>query len=345
MRYDTIIRLKNAATEEKVQGSVAVQFTGKVEKTTKTGAPYLELTFADAVDTLVVKVWDNAYWNPQCRALQEGATLEITADWVANQYGVEMVNPEFRALTPDEEEALLSGGAELAARHAEDWQYIHSMVESMADPRLKALGEALLDAHAERFCRAAAARGMHHARRGGLVEHTAGVMRAAAAICTAYPHINRDLVLAGALFHDCGKMWETGCPEQGFGVEYSDMGELMGHISIGIEIVNKLWQSVCTPEKRAEWKALHPSTEQVRLHLLHLIAAHHGVLEYGSPVVPKTPEAMVLHHADNIDAKMEMFRSTYETSASLSPTIRQRKFGLLGNAVLPLTPYSSQDDA
>ncbi len=344
MHYDTILQLKNAAAGGQTYGSVHVQLTQKLSKSTKTGKPYLELVFSDAAESMSIKVWDNAPWNPVCRAVQQGSFLAVTAGWQSSQFGMEAADMDFRPLSPEEEEALLSGGAELAARHAADWQCILDFVAGIADPRLAGLCRALTEQYEQRFRRAAAARGMHHARRGGLAEHTAGVMRAAAAICSAYPQVNRDLVLAGALFHDCGKMWETGCPEQGFGVEYSEMGELMGHISIGIEIVNSLWKSICTPEKRAEWKKLQPATEQVRMHLLHLIASHHGVLEFGSPVVPKTPEALVLHHADNIDAKLEMYRCAYETSAELAPTIRERKFGLGGNAVLPLAHFTPGEE-
>lgn len=340
--YDTILQLKSAAAEGAVQGTVFAQLTQKIDRTTKTGKPYMELVFADATDNMSLKVWDNAPWNACCRALQQGTSLAVTADWQSSQYGMEAAQMEFRPLSVEEEETLLSGGAELVARHAADWQCILDYVEGMKDPRLAALCRALTSMYEGRFCRAAAARGMHHARRGGLVEHTAGVMRAAAAMCGAYPQVNRDLVLAGALFHDCGKMWETGCPEQGFGVEYTEMGELLGHISVGIEIVNSLWKGICTPEQKAEWKELQPPSEQVRLHLLHLIASHHGVLEFGSPVVPKTPEALVLHHADNIDAKMEMFRSAYESSAALSPCIREKKYGLGGNAVLPLGHFTAE---
>ena len=345
VHYDSVIQLKNATAEGETQGDVFVQLTQKLTRATKAGAPYLELTLADAADSMIIKVWDNAPWNAACRAMPEGAFVAVTADWTCNQYGMEAKNVDYRPLTPDEEEVLLSGGAEMRAAQEQAWQDILDFIAGMQDPRLAALCRALTEAHEARFRRAAAARGMHHARRGGLVEHTAGVMRAADAICGAYPHINRDLVLAGALFHDCGKMWETGCAEQGFAVEYSDMGELLGHISVSIEVVNKLWQGICTAEQRAEWKGLTPATEQVRLHLLHLIASHHGVLEYGSPVVPKTPEAFVLHHADNIDAKLEMFRSAYETSEALTPTIRRRKFGLEGNAVSPLPAFKEGSEA
>ena len=91
-----------------------------------------------------------------------------------------------------------------------------------------------------------------------------------------------------------------------------------------------------TAEHKAAWKTLKPASEQVRLHLLHLVASHHGLLEYGSPVLPKVPEALVLHHADNVDAKMEMFRATYEGAAMLSERVVQRKSPMQSNVVLPL---------
>lgn len=342
VHYDSVIQLKNAATEGVTQGRVFVQLTQKLTRTTKAGKPYLELNFADAADSMAIKVWDNAPWNAACRALVEGSFVAVTANWTCNQYGMDAADLEYRPLTPNEEEVLLSGGEALRSAQEQAWQEILAYIDSMKDPRLLALCRALTETHEARFRRAAAARGMHHARRGGLVEHTAGVMRAADAICNAYSHINRDLVLAGALFHDCGKMWETGCAEQGFAVEYSEMGELLGHISVSIEVVNKLWQGIYTAEQRAAWKLLTPASDQVRLHLLHLIASHHGVLEYGSPVVPKTPEALVLHHADNIDAKLEMFRVVYDTSEALAPTIRRKKFGLDGNAVCPLPMFDGE---
>ena len=237
---------------------------------------------------------------------------------------------------------MLSGGAELQQRQLSDWQEIRRLAESVRDPRLLALNRALLEGFEARFRRAAAARGYHHARRGGLVEHTAGVMRTAAALCTAYPALNRDLLLTGALFHDCGKMWENSYPEHGLSMPYATAGELLGHIPLGIELINKLWSSVCTEEQKRAWEPLSPPTEQVRLHLLHLVAAHHGSLEYGSPVVFKTPEALALNHADDMDAKMEMLRAAYESSPELSARIRQRRMPLPGNVVTPLPAVGSK---
>ncbi len=339
MIFDSLTHLNAEAAACMVQGTVLVQVSRKTEKTTRTGKPYLEVQFSDAGGTVALKAWDNAPHHPAFRALAEGDTTAITARWQLGEFGMDAADIDLRPLTPEEEEALFAGGAEMAQRQQADWQSIVELVGSMSDPRLAALSQGFLASFEGRFRRAAAARGYHHARRGGLVEHTAGVMRVAAALCSAYPQLNRDLLLAGALFHDCGKMWENSYPDKGLTMPYSDAGELLGHITLGIEVINRLWGSILTPERQEEWAALTPGNDQVRLHLLHLIAAHHGELEYGSPVVPKTPEALALNHADNIDAKMEMFRSAYETSPALAARIRQRKAPLPGNVVAPLPVY------
>ncbi len=166
----------------------------------------------------------------------------------------------------------------------------------------------------DRFRRTAAARSFHHARRGGLVEHTSQMMRSACALTGVYKKLNRDLLVAGVLFHDSGKLWENHVPEDAFGIEHCERGELLGHINMGIEIVNSLWRQLKANDAFAAWKAFVPSSESVRLHLLHLIASHHGEMAFGSPVVPKTPEACALHYIDNLDAKMEMVFHGYTTA-------------------------------
>jgi 3'-5' exoribonuclease len=125
---------------------------------------------------------------------------------------------------------------------------------------------------------------------------------------------------------------------------YSEYGELLGHIPIGIEVVNTLWRKLLAEPGAEAWGALSPSSEQVRLHLLHLIAAHHGAMEFGSPVVPKTPEAHALHYIDNLDAKLEMIFSGYGQSAQLAPRIFERVRPLPGNLVLPLARFDPPAD-
>ncbi len=288
----------------------------------------------------MLKVWENLPWYTFLQAVAIDEGIAMTGVWSSTQYGIEVTDATVRLLDADETNSLLTGSSELQERQLNDWKDICQLVESIRDPRLSILCKTLLNTHEKKFRRAAAARSFHHARRGGLVEHTAGVMRCVAVLCSAYPGLNRDLLLAGALFHDCGKIWENGYPEHGFSMPYSDAGELLGHISLGIEIINKLWTGICTEEQKEAWKTLTPPSEQVRLHLLHMVASHHGSQEFGSPVVPKTPEAFVLHYADDLDAKLEMMRGAYESSPQLSVHLRQRKQPLPGNVADPLPSVS-----
>src|SRR5205823_13318614 len=193
------------------------------------------------------------------------------------------------------------GPADLRAKQAADWELIEQTIRTIEDTRLSGWCETFQKEWGDRFRRTAAARNYHHARCVGLVEHTAQMMGVAKGIVPLYPELNLDLLLAGILFHDCGKLWENQLPENGFNMSYDERGELMGHISIGLELVNSLWRKISS-ENADTWKNLSPPSEDVRLHLLHLIGAHHGEPEFGSPVSPKTPEAMALHYIDNLDA-------------------------------------------
>jgi 3'-5' exoribonuclease len=159
------------------------------------------------------------------------------------------------------------------------------------------------------------------------------MMESALALCTVYPELHRDLLIAGVLFHDTGKLWETCPPERGFGIESEPRGELLGHLSIGIELVNMLWRDL----PKEGWETMVPASEDVRLHLLHLVASHHGQLEFGSPVLPKTPEAALLHFVDNIDARMEMFLAAY-ASGNAAPNGQREWVRPLG--VAPVTPLA-----
>ena len=129
-------------------------------------------------------------------------------------------------------------------RQEGDFQFIAETVQSINDPRLRILCEMFLVENGERFRRTAAARTFHHARRGGLVEHTSQMMRSACALAGVYPKLNRDLLVAGVLFHDSGKLWENHVAEDAFSIEHCERGELLGHINMGIEIVNSLWRQL-----------------------------------------------------------------------------------------------------
>ncbi len=337
MQFGSTTELNAEAANATVQGTLLAQVTQKTTRTTKTGKPFLEIVLADAAGTISFKIWETSPWYLDFDLLEVPSAVAVTGQWQLSQYGMELGDAYLRPLSPEEEEQVLTGSPELVARQQADWEAICAYVSSMKDPRLAGVCSLFLQQQEKRFRRAAAARNFHHARRGGLVEHIASVMRVADALCSVYPErLNRDLVLAGALLHDCGKIVENDYEEHSLEMPYSEAGELLGHIPVGLEIINKLWRDLMTPERRAEWKPLQPASEQVRLHLLHLVASHHGLLEYGSPVLPKVPEALILHHADNVDAKMEMFRAAYEGASMLGERVVQRKSPMQTNVVLPL---------
>lgn len=323
-----------------IAAEIHVQLTQCLKKTTRNNKPYLDVTLADGEQSLTLKVWEDKPWFTDFIQSQPKSFLSIKGIWNKNSYGHEGNDLQIRPLSPEETDMLFLGSPELKNKQDRDWESIVELIGSMSDPRLHALCTLFCTKFRDRLKRTAAARNYHHARRGGIIEHIGGMMRCAHAVCSVYPDLNRDLVLAGCLFHDCGKLWENCYPEGDFSMPYTEVGELLGHIPFGIELVNKLWVEIMDSPESSGWLALDPPSALVRLHLLHMIASHHGELAFGSPVPPKTPEAAVLHYIDNLDAKVEMFRSAYTTSEQLSPHVFQRKAPLAGNEVLPLPAYT-----
>ncbi|HSJ04672.1 MAG TPA: HD domain-containing protein [Verrucomicrobium sp.] len=333
----TVRQLKTVAGPQPQPYRVHVQIEGSIVKETAQGKPYQELKITDGTDALTWRVFDGSPLYQEAAQLKRGGWIELAAHWVdTGKFGLEPRNPALRLLDDGEVQALLAGDEETRDRQKADYEAIYAFAAAMTDPRLRGVSLLFLQLHGERFKRAAAARDYHHARRGGLVEHVAQMMRSAAKICEAYPQLNCDLMLAGVLFHDCGKLWENNYAESGFTMPYTLHGELIGHIALGMELLNKLWRQLMETAEAATWATLQPQNEMVRLHLLHLVASHHGELQFGSPVMPKTPEAMALHYVDNLDAKMEMFRRGYDTSAELGNGILERVRPLTHNLVRPL---------
>ncbi|MCF7786987.1 MAG: HD domain-containing protein [Prosthecobacter sp.] len=332
----TITQLRQVANQTPQPYRLHLQVESRIEKATSSGSPFFEVKIVDAADSFIWRVFDNNPLFQDAAKLARNAFIQLAGMWVEGKYGLEPRQVQMRLLAEDETSTLLLGDPDLAARQHADYADIVAFIESMRDPRLLKLCRVFLERYGERFRRTGAARRHHHARRGGLVEHVAQMMRCAVALAGLYPQLNRDLMIAGVLFHDCGKLWENAYAESGFTMPYNLTAEMLGHIPLGLELVNKLWRDLLDDPAAAEWTSLEPASEIVRLHLLHLIAAHHGTHEFGSPVLPKTPEAVALHHVDNIDAKLEMFRRGYASSKELGPGIFEKFPPWPVNIVAPL---------
>ena len=337
----TISELKELAGETPVVAAVHAQLQSRATRKTKADKPYLELAFADSTGHFNLKVWSDSPIYQQAESIPESTVVRLEAKWTQNQYGFDARDLSFHQ--PDERALgdFYAGDPALRAKQDLDFTDIVRLCESIADPRLHALCQLFFRQHGDRFRRTAAAKRNHHARRGGLVEHVAQMMRSADALCPVYPELNRDLLLTGVLFHDSGKLWENSYPEHGFAQTLSIHGEMMGHIPLGIELVNKLWRDLMEAPEAASWVDLKPASEDTRLHLLHLIGSHHGELAFGSPVLPRTPEAFALHYIDNLDAKLEMIREAYNQTQEIAPNIFERVFPLPTNLVRPLPGFIS----
>jgi 3'-5' exoribonuclease len=189
------------------------------------------------------------------------------------------------------------------------WQRLTTLVEEMKDPNLRQLlFRITADPDvAERFRMAPAARGMHHAFRSGLLEHTVSMATLGRRLAEHYS-INEDLVVAGCVLHDLGKIWELDISSS---IEYTDEGRLLGHLSMEVLYVDRVINE------------LEGFPDELRRQLLHILLAHHGEYEYGSPRRPKTPEALVVHMADNLDSKMagmmEAINADGDAEAAWSP--------------------------
>ncbi len=335
----TIAELRARTREGNFPAELHAQIEELKRKEGSNAKPFWELRLRDATDTLTLRVWSDSPNFRVCESLETGVCVEVSGEFLQNgTFGLDARRWEIRRLNPEECEILFAGAAGDREAVESDFLFIRDSVRKLGDPRLRAMGERFMDAFGARFARAAAARVNHHARRGGLVQHTAQMMRAALAMAAVYPRLNQDLLVTGVLLHDCGKLWET-CPaENGFTIEPDMRGELMGHISIGVEVINALWREL----PKDSWDELTPTSEDVRLHLIHLVLSHHGSLEFGSPVLPKTPEAITLHYLDNLDARLEMIFCAYETTPEIAPGFFDRVRPLNVSPVRQLEIFSGR---
>jgi 3'-5' exoribonuclease len=339
----TIDQLKQQQGSDHGTRSLHAQVDEIATKLTREQRPYLEVQLRDRTASFQLRIWNDHPLYGFCSGLRAGNFVELQGDFfVSPNFGLEVKNWKMRLLTAEEKSDLLAGPPEIRERQSADYGAIERFVESFCDPRLRELSLLFLRDYGERLRRAAGARNYHHARRGGLVEHTSQMMRAAEAIAAVYPTLNRDLLLTGVLFHDAGKLWENCFPKESFIMPHDFRAELIGHVSMGVELVNRLWQKLKELDVFTSWNQLIPDSDLVRLHLIHMVAAHHGERQFGSPVEPKTPEALALHLIDNLDAKLEMMSAAYELGKRLGPDVIERVRPLPANLVTPLAPLSDE---
>jgi 3'-5' exoribonuclease len=195
---------------------------------------------------------------------------------------------------------------------------LKELLSSIKCEKLRTLADCFLSDKAlvDDMCAAPAGVKAHHAYQGGLVEHIVSMAEVADRLCGHYTELNRDLLLLGVLLHDLGKIRELSWDPT---LAYTDEGQLLGHMNIAVEILNeKILQA------RGEMGGQEFDAEDI-LRLKHMILSHHGTHEFGSPRVPMTQEAIVLHYIDNIDAKLHEYTRAIEDDM---------------NKDSPWTPYS-----
>lgn len=256
---------------------------------TKAGKPYLALGLMDRTGEVEARVWDNALeFEPQ---VEEGGfvLVQAVAKPFRDQMQLAVITLQSVAETAvDLADFMPASPRPLAEMAAE----LEAVIAGIGDPPLRALLSVIFQGDTlDRFQRAPAAKKLHHAYIGGLIEHTLSIVALAAKIAGHYPFIDRDMLVAGALLHDLAKIEEFDFTRPPFG--YTDRGRLVGHLVLGVEMVRKAAEQV--EDLRAE---------QVD-RLMHIILSHHGQHDFGAPVLPMTPEAILLHHLDDIDAKMQ----------------------------------------
>lgn len=280
--------------DEIVNGVFLVQ--SKEIRQKRTGEPYLSLSLSDKTGDIESRMWDNV-----AEVMDTFGRDDFVK--VRGQLQIYNTRPQFivhKLRRLDDAEVDFADFFPASKRDPEEmWRELRSIVSALPDPRIRALLDAFLDDPeiAARYRVAPAAKSIHHAFRSGLLEHVLSVCGLARAVAAHYASLDWNLLVAGVVLHDIGKIYEL-TYDRGFA--YSVEGQLVGHISISMRMLSD------------KLRGLPDFPVRLRNVLEHLILSHHGKLEFGSPKVPLFPEAVVLHYLDDLDSKMECVRATLE---------------------------------
>jgi 3'-5' exoribonuclease len=277
-----------------VQGSFLVR--AKEVRQKKTGEPYLSLSLGDKTGDLDAKMWDNVA--EVMETFERDDFIRVKGVLQVYQNRPQFTVHKLQRLA--ENEVDKSDFFPASKRDpAEMFAELMAIVRGMSNPHLKALLEAMFtdEQIARRYRTAPAAKMVHHAWLGGLIEHVLSLCELCRTIAPHYAGVDLDLLLTGAILHDVGKIQELNY-ERSFG--YSNDGQLLGHIVIGLQMIGE------------KLRTLPDFPPRLRTLVEHMVLSHHGELEFGSPKVPLFAEALLLHLLDNMDSKMECMRGLIE---------------------------------
>ncbi|MCL2197913.1 MAG: HD domain-containing protein [Defluviitaleaceae bacterium] len=267
----------------------------KESRESKAGKTFFSLKLADKTGMIDTKIWEITNDIGQ---FDEGDIVKI--DGVVSSYNGEPQLKVTKLRKSREGEYELSDFIPSTEKDVgEMFGKITSLINNVENQFIKKLLQSIFtnEERVDAFKKHSAAMHLHHAFMGGLLEHTLSVAETCMFLGARYKYVDMDLLLAGALLHDIGKIHELSALPQN---EYTDDGQMLGHIIIGLEIVG------------AEIAKIEKFPRETASLIKHCIIAHHGEYEFGSPKIPATPEAMIIHFADNIDAKLTTFAEIYD---------------------------------
>ena len=268
--------------------------TSIVKGTTNNGSPYLTLTLQDDSKTIDAKLWDVKA--PIEKELEVGKVFEFTLE-IINYRGA--LQAKVMKVLPVQQNDIKKEDFIFKSPIAKDdlRDFIQDVINLIDNINIAKIVTACLKYYEDSFFTYPAASKIHHSFMGGLATHTYGMCKLALAICDIYPTVSRDYLLAGVILHDLGKIEELSSPVI---TEYTKAGKLLGHISI---LQAHLYDI---------GKELKLEDSEELLILRHMVLAHHGQMEFGSPVRPETLEAELLYLIDNIDARINIIDKAFE---------------------------------
>ncbi len=261
-------------------------------RSTRAGVPYLAFSLMDRTGNMEARIWEDAerisrLFSPGDYVIVEADAQEFNGKCQMKVNSLEPVNQD-----GDVDAAMFLPSAPIDREAA--WQGCEKAIKSVKNPEFALILREIFSNRKirEDFCQAPAAKKMHHACIGGLLQHSMNLLRLSEAVCSLYPHLDRDLMITASICHDLGKIREfSWCRPP---IDYTDEGRLLGHIVIGLQLIEKVMEDA----------RLKGDSRNV-LALKHVIVSHHGQKEFGSPVLPMTEEAVVFHMIDDLDAKLE----------------------------------------